>query len=203
MPGRATHSGNDGRESTPRGRSAAWAVPARGQRAAGGLSPCGREAPQHAGVRQPGTPAGPGGRVPARTSGPAHPQSGCVGPGPARARKEQKAEGPGVQEAASSPLLRSCLGFLLLSSLPLRGCRSPGLLCELGWKQKLCRVRRGALCRCRSEHSVLHPTPARIFLTHVFACVQTHTHPIFTLFLPPSFFPHQPSENSSAYPCQY
>lgn len=107
---------------------------------------------------------------------PAH-SPGAPGPGPARARKEQKAQGPGVQEAASCPLLPSWLGFLLLSPLPLRGCRRPGLLCERGWKEKLCRAGRGVLCRCRSEDSVLHPNPARIFPTHMCAhvCKPTHT----------------------------
>lgn len=107
---------------------------------------------------------------------PAH-SPGAPEPGPARARKEQKAQGPGVQEAASCPLLPSWLGFLLLSPLPLRGCRRPGLLCERGWKEKLCRAGRGVLCRCRSEDSVLHPNPARIFPTHMCAhvCKPTHT----------------------------
>lgn len=74
---------------------------------------------------------------------PAH-SPGAPGPGPAWARKEQKAEGPGVQEAAASPPQPSCLGFLLLSLLTLRGCRSPGLLCERGRKGKLGRGGRAA-----------------------------------------------------------
>nr|CAI9705574.1 unnamed protein product [Rangifer tarandus platyrhynchus] len=74
---------------------------------------------------------------------PAH-RRGAPGPGPAWARKEQKAEGPGVQEAASSPPQPSCLGFLLLSLLTLGGGGSPGLLCERGRKGKLGRAGRAA-----------------------------------------------------------